>query len=108
GIGNIFKSEVCFVAGVNPFRVVKSLSDEEMAKLMETAVRLLRANIREASGGQIVTYHGLRQDKPEDGWWVYHRPGLPCRKCGTPIERRKDAADALSSFWCPVCQPASQ
>jgi endonuclease VIII len=105
GIGNIFKSEVCFVAGVNPFRLVKSLTDEEMSRLMAAAVKLLRGNIRERSGPQIVTHHGLRQNSPEDGWWVYHRPGQPCRKCGTPIERRKHASDALSSFWCPVCQP---
>ena len=30
GIGNIFKSEVCFVCGVNPFRLVGSLSQEEL------------------------------------------------------------------------------
>jgi endonuclease-8 len=104
GIGNIFKSEVCFVARVNPFRLVKSLSDEEMGRLIAAATKLLRSNIRETSGGQIVTHSGLRQNKPEDGWWVYHRTGQPCRKCGTAIERRRHASDALSSFWCPVCQ----
>ena len=110
GLGNVFKSEVCFVAGVNPFRKVASVTNEEMSALMKAAVKLMKANITSDAGLAIATYFGLRRttgrSDPEESLWVYHRTGLPCRKCGTPIEWRKHAADARSSFWCPHCQPA--
>ena len=110
GLGNIFKSEVCFAAGVNPFRLVKSVTDAEMQALMAAAVKLLRANVVDAAGGAIATYFGLRhttnRSDPEENLWVYHRTGRPCRNCGTPIEWKRHAADARSSFWCPTCQKA--
>ena len=108
GLGNIFKSEVCFAAGVNPFRLVQSVSDAEMQALMAAAVKLMRANVADAASGITATYFGLRRttgrSDPEESLWVYHRTGLPCRNCGTPIEWRRHAADARSSFWCPMCQ----
>ncbi len=111
GIGNIFKSEVCFAAGVNPFRRVDSLPDEEMLALMRAAVKLMRANVTERAGGPIATRFGLRRTAsgmdPEENLWVYHRSGKPCRKCGAAIEWRRHSADARSSYWCPRCQPAA-
>ena len=110
GLGNVFKSEVCFAAGVNPFRKVASVTDAEMSAMMAASVKLMKANITADAGPAIATYFGLRRttgrSDPEESLWVYHRTGLPCRKCGTPVEWRKHAADARSSFWCPHCQPA--
>jgi endonuclease-8 len=109
GLGNVFKSEVCFAAGIHPFRLVSSLNDEEMRGLVAAAVKLMKANITERSGDPIVTYFGMRsttgRSEPWENLWVYHRTGLPCRKCGASIEWRKHAIDARSSFWCPQCQP---
>ena len=111
GLGNIFKSEVCFAAGVNPFRRVDSVTDAEMQALMAASVKLMRANVTAGAGGAIATYFGLRRttgrSDPEESLWVYHRTGRPCRKCGTPIEWRRHGADGRSSFWCPVCQGAA-
>jgi endonuclease-8 len=110
GLGNVFKSEVCFVARVNPFRLVKSITGEEMEALMAASVKLLKANVADAAGGAIATYFGLRhttgRSDPEENLWVYHRTGLPCRNCGTPIQSRRHSADARNSFWCPNCQKA--
>jgi len=33
------------------------------------------------------------------------RRGEPCRRCGTPIESRKQGLDARTTFWCSNCQP---
>ena len=108
GMGNVFKSEVCFACGVNPFRTVASLTDDELRALMAAAVKLMKANVTERSGGPIVTYFGMRRttgrSEPTENLWVYHRTGKPCRKCGTAIVGRKHAIDARSSFWCPQCQ----
>jgi endonuclease-8 len=109
GIGNVFKSETCFVCGIHPFRLVRSLSDGEAASLIATARKLLQANVANVSGDHIVTYGGFRRttgrSRPEDGLWVYHRAGEPCRRCSTPIESRKQGLDARTTFWCPRCQP---
>jgi endonuclease-8 len=108
GIGNVFKSEVCFACRVNPFRRVSSLNEAEIECLMSTARKFLRANVADSAGNQIVTYAGFRRTTrradPEQGLWVYGRRGEPCRRCGTAIECRKTGAGARVTFWCPGCQ----
>ena len=109
GIGNVYKSEVCFASRVNPFRLVASLSEGEVRALVSTARKFLQANVRETSGDQIVTYQGMRQttgrSDPSERLWVYHRRGEPCRRCGTAIESRKQGIEARTTFWCSGCQP---
>ena len=111
GIGNVFKSEVCFVCGVHPFRRVSSLSDREIDCLVDSARRLMGANVTDTSSDRIVTYIGLRRttgrSDPSARVWVYRRTGEPCRRCGTVIEMRRQGAGARSSYWCPSCQPMS-
>ena len=112
GLGNVFKSEVCFACGVNPFRRVGELRMEELACLVEAARKFLLANVASTSGDQIITYSGMRRTtgraNSEERLWVYGRRGEPCRKCGTPIESRKQGEDARTSFWCPQCQPTAK
>ncbi len=108
GIGNVFKSEVCFGCGVNPFRRVASLSDEELSCLMTTARKFLLMNVRESSGDQMVTATGMRTTTggidPSERLWVYGRRGEACRVCGTAIESYKQGEEARTTFWCPTCQ----
>jgi len=100
GIGNVFKSEIAFACGVNPFRTVGSLTPMNLADLVSTARKFLRANVLETSG-HIRTTGSMAFEK---FLWVYRRAGEPCRKCGTPIRTAKHQADARVTFWCPVCQ----
>ena len=108
GIGNVFKSEVCFGCGVNPFRRVASLSAEELDCLMTTARKFLLMNVRESSGDQMVTVTGMRTTTggidPSERLWVYGRRGEACRVCGTAIESYKQGEEARTTFWCPSCQ----
>jgi endonuclease VIII len=109
GVGNVFKSEICFACGVHPFRTVGSLSILETASLMSTARKFLLANVSDTSGDKIVTYMGIRRttgrSDSEDNLWVYGRRGEPCRRCGAAIESRRQGVAARTSFWCPNCQP---
>jgi endonuclease-8 len=108
GIGNVFKSEICFACGVNPFRKVSSLRAQEIECLIETARRFLAANVADGAGDAIVTYTGGRRTTdsgdPAARLWVYHRTGSACRRCGTTILMRKQGPGARSTFWCPECQ----
>lgn len=109
GIGNVYKSETCFICGVNPFRQVRTLDRSQLEQLIFTARKFLALNVAEEADGEISTYAGLRRTThtadQSARLWVYGRRGEPCRRCGTPIEMRKQGAGARTTFWCPVCQP---
>jgi endonuclease-8 len=110
GVGNVFKSEICFAAGLHPFRKVATLAREQAAEVVSIARRQLGSNVLEESGDGIVTYRGrkrrtTRSDDPGESLWVYGRTGEPCRRCGEPIRRRLQGVAARSTYWCPHCQP---
>ncbi len=110
GVGNVFKSEVCFVTGLNPFRKVSTLTPGQMSNAIAVARRQLGANVLEDSPDTIVTYRGAgrrttNHSDPTASLWVYGRKGEACRKCGECIRGRLQGFDARVTFWCPRCQP---
>ncbi len=110
GVGNVFKSEVCFVTGINPFCLVRDLGDDQLDALVQASQRLIAANVLEDSGDTIVTYRGQQRrtthaSDPGASLWVYGRRGEPCRRCGDPVRRRVQGPEARVTFWCQQCQP---
>jgi endonuclease-8 len=101
GIGNVYKSEICFIERADPWAPVSVLSEAALASLVATARRLLLAN---AAGGRRVTTGVAR---PGASLWVYRRAGRPCRRCGTRIEARRQGTQARVTYWCPRCQQGS-
>ena len=101
GIGNEYKSEVLFVSGVNPFRRVTEVTDEELDRILTNARKLMRMNVGPDSGGSRRTVRSL--DKKQL-LYVYGRGGDACMTCGTKIEYRKQGEDARGTYWCPRCQ----
>ena len=108
GLGNVYKSEVLFLCRVNPFARVDTMTVEQLECLIDTGRRLLLTNVSGAVA-TMTTYVGLRRttrrSDPGERLWVYGRARLPCRRCGTAIEIRKQGAGARLSYWCPACQP---
>ena len=110
GVGNEFKSEICFVTGIHPFCRVAALTLPQIQSLVAASQKLLRANVLVDSGDTLVTYAGTRrhtthESDPTASVWVYGRHGEPCRRCAEPIRRRIQGPDARVTFWCPRCQP---
>lgn len=109
GLGNVYKSEVAFTAGVNPFRAMSTITPREMEAMAELSQRYMKANVLDGSGDGIVTYSGNRRTthaaNREERLWVYGRQGQECRRCGTAIMMRKQGEQARSTYWCPSCQP---
>lgn len=107
GLGNVYKSEVLFMCAVNPFAQVNDLSDAQLASIVEAARRTLEINVSERLE-LMTTYGGLRRtthrSAPTERLWVYGRARLPCRRCGAPINVRKQGLDARLTYWCPNCQ----
>ena len=109
GLGNVYKSEVAFAAGVNPFRAMRTITRREMEVMVDVAQRYMKANVVDGKGEGIVTYSGNRRTTHamdrEERLWVYRRRGQECRRCGATIMMRKQGVQARSTYWCPECQP---
>ncbi len=108
GIGNVYRSELLFLAGVHPLTVAKSLDDEVVADLWDRSVTALKDGERL---GRIVTVvpgemgaKTTRELARGDRLYAYKRAGEPCRRCGDEI--RSADADGRNVWWCPSCQPA--
>ena len=101
GLGNVFKSEVLFAAGVSPFARAGELSEERLARLVALAAKFMRLS---AESGERRTRGSLDRTKRLA---VYGRAGKPCIRCGTPISRTRQGPDARSTYWCERCQARS-
>ena len=98
GIGNIYRAELCFLAGVDPRAPVSSVPD--LRRLVARAHALLVANRDRPD--RITT--GDR--RPGRRLWVYRRRG-PCLRCGSPVEVGELGPEGQERvvWWCPSCQP---
>lgn len=89
GIGNIFKSEACFEAKIDPWRQVASISEEEATRLIGIARRQMLEAVET----------GRRPGR------VYRRGGRSCPRCRTArISSRGQGDDNRTTYWCPRCQ----
>lgn len=108
GIGNVFKSEICFAERVHPFTSVAVLDDATLLRLVRTARRFLGMNVLGSSGSGQVTSSGLRgttrRGDPSARLWVYGRAGKPCRVCGEAIVLERRGPRARSTYSCLRCQ----
>ncbi|MEV0113970.1 DNA-formamidopyrimidine glycosylase family protein [Streptomyces sp. NPDC050844] len=101
GIGNIYKSELCFLMGATPWLPIGELPADKASRLPALAKKLLEAN-RERPAR--TTTGRTRTDQR---LYVYGRAPRPCLRCGTPV-RTADQGDGSRSrptYWCPTCQP---
>ncbi|MQY15395.1 Endonuclease 8 1 [Streptomyces sp. RB5] len=96
GIGNVYKSELCFLAQTHPYAPVSAVPDP--ARLVGLAKKLLEANKDRPAR---ITTPGARPDRR---LWVYGRTGKPCLRCRTPVREGEPGQDRVT-YWCPTCQP---
>jgi len=107
GVGNVYRAEVLYRAGLSPFRPGREVPERIWDGMWEDLRVLLRAGVR---AGHIVTTEREDRDRRSgparrgDRFYVYRRHGEPCRRCGTEVRTQEMVARNL--FWCPVCQPA--
>ena len=106
GIGNVYRAEMLFRAGIDPYRPGKSLTTDETWALWRDWIHLLAIGVET---GQMMTIDGLQGEQwraamanRADRHWVYKREGLPCKRCGTNV--RLDEMGNRKLYWCPGCQ----
>jgi len=103
GIGNIYRSEILYAAGILPTRIIKKLNDKEIKDIYQSIKRIFAKAIklrgtsdsdyRDTSGAPGNFQKVMR---------VYRQAGKPCKKCGTIVKRM--ALGQRSAFYCPKCQ----
>jgi endonuclease VIII len=99
GLGNLYKNELCFLAGVHPTLPVGEVPD--LLRLVRRARSALEANKHRVEQSMTGDLRRGRQA------WVYRRDGSPCRRCGTPIRLTSQGprGQERTTYWCPTCQP---
>ena len=103
GIGNIYRSEILFDAGINPLKIIEKINSSERKKVYNSIKKILKKAIK---------YRGTsdsdyRDTAGEPGNYqkiilVYRRDKQKCKKCGIIIQRLK--LGQRSVFFCPKCQ----
>jgi endonuclease VIII len=88
GIGNKWKAEALWAAGVSPWRVLAATTDEELSRVLEAAARSMSRSLAGVRGRNS----------------VYRRVGRPCPRCGGTIRSRGQGDDNRIAYWCPGCQ----
>jgi endonuclease VIII len=96
GVGNVIRSEVCFIERVDPFRPVADVDVGARRRLLDRSAAILKAN--RGGGARVTTSSGTA-----GRLYVYRRSGRPCFRCGTLIASRISAG-GRRVYWCPSCQ----
>lgn len=107
GLGNVYRSELLFMLGLNPFIPARDVDRDTVDQLWKLSVEELRTGEK---SGRIITVDPSEVDrrrrndmKRGERLYAYKRQGEPCRRCGTPIASTD--IDDRSIWWCPTCQP---
>ena len=92
GIGNMWKVEACFQAGIDPWRPTGRVSDQEAVAVIDAARPRMQQSARD----------GMQSIHRE----IYGRAGMPCPRCGEAslIRQRGQWDSNRATYWCPRCQ----
>jgi len=88
GIGNVWRAEALWHAGLSPWLRLGSPTDEDLLAALGEAARLMRGSL-----------DGRRPER-----MVYRRAGRPCARCSATILSRGQGEDNRIAYWCPGCQ----
>jgi len=105
GVGNLYASELLFLAGIDPRRRCDLLRRDDFRRLHGAMIAVLEdAILHEGSTLSDGTYRNALNEAGgyQNHHRVYDRAGKPCTTCKSPIERIVQAQ--RSTFFCRACQ----
>src|SRR5699024_3034536 len=103
GVGNIYASEICFFAGVDPRKMACDISKEEANRIVDLTKKVMENAIK-MCGTTFQSFHSVNGifGAYVNELKVYHREDKPCFNCETPITRI--VQNGRSTFYCGKCQ----
>ena len=103
GIGNIYANEALFLAGIDPKRKTKTLSDKEINKLYGSSLEVLKRGIKYGGSSDINFVNALGEDGHyQNHFLVYGRKGKKCLNCERKVE--KIQLGGRGTYFCSECQ----
>jgi endonuclease-8 len=106
GVGNYLRSEILFVAGLDPARRPSELSEQERTAFARSALRIGRRAYRQrgVTNDPAIVRKMRARKLPRSRYrhFVFDRDGEPCHRCGTSVRKSQVAGRRL--FSCPRCQ----
>ncbi|MFF8321259.1 Fpg/Nei family DNA glycosylase [Streptomyces bobili] len=109
GVGNVYRAEVLFRHGIDPYRAGKDITPAEWSAIWSDLVALMRDGVRDNRIDTVRPEHtpeamgrAPRVDDHGGEVYVYRRTHQPCLLCGDQVRTAPLAARNL--FWCPTCQ----
>jgi len=105
GVGNVYRSELLFRHGIDPYRPGRDVDEREFRVAWSDLVDLMKVGVRR---GRIIVVRpehdvgapGYGPKRPRT--YVYRRAGEPCRLCGAAVQTA--VMEGRNLFWCPDCQ----
>ncbi|MGH9081299.1 MAG: zinc finger domain-containing protein, partial [Acidimicrobiales bacterium] len=98
GVGNAYSDEALHRARLSPYKHAGKLSAEEVTRLHDAVVGVLREATDRAAPLGIAELKGDKKQSMQ----VNGRTGEPCPVCGDTISQVSFAAKSLQ--YCPTCQ----
>jgi formamidopyrimidine-DNA glycosylase len=102
GIGNVYAQDPLWGARLHPDRRLGSLSPAEVDALWASLRGVLERSIAKGGLAYERDLHGHPGGYGHQDHDVAYRPGEPCPRCGTAIQKVKTGA--TSTHLCPECQ----
>lgn len=106
GLGNVYKCELLFLHGVDPWARVDVVDDATLRALFADGMKWLRANVGRTRTTTADRSRGERPQRGRGRLWVYGRWRRACYRCGTAIEQRRQRPSLRPTYFCPRCQPS--
>jgi len=94
GIGNAYADEILWKAGQSPFKLSKNLRPQEIERLYNAIIDVLKWAIQEVMRSK-------RLDK-RDFLQIHGKRGQPCPVCGDTI--KSVSFSQSDTYYCPTCQ----
>lgn len=107
GVGNIYASEACWEAYLNPNRLVRSLNDKELEHYLYAIRKVLKKGIKNM-GTTIGDYRNAKNQTGNNQNFLGAYKQTVCRRCTNSITKKKtgdkDPTKGRATYWCPNCQ----
>lgn len=102
GIGNIYANDALYLAGIDPGRSGKTLTEEEIEKLYEAILTVLKKGFETGGASELSFVNVLGQEGGYQNHTLAYGKKGKCPRCGGAFQFKK--LGGRGTYFCPGCQ----